>query len=97
MMDLSKYSFLDLVELRSDLDKAFKEFDKRSKTQVFAIFLPYDKWHYFLKKENAEAYIQTAITENEIFLAEEFKAKIEFLDEAGLQYCEDKETIISRE
>lgn len=89
-MDLTKHSFLDLVELRNELDRAFKDYDKRSKTKVYAVFLPYDDWQYFLFKENADACIQAAITDGEVFLPVEFKAKIEYLDDAGLEYCKDK-------
>ena len=52
-MDLSKFTELELLDLRFQVSQELENYTCRDKKEVFKIFIEFDGTEYFIKKENA--------------------------------------------
>jgi len=87
-MDLSKYTQMDLLALRRSINEELENYENRSKTKVFSVFIAFIGTKYFLKKENAIQYLKESIEEDYVFDGNELKCGEKYINEAEIeQYC----------
>lgn len=89
-MDLSKYTQMDLLDLRREINEELESYENRSKTKVFTVFIAFIGTKYFLKKENAIQYLKESIDEDLVFDGNEVKCDEKYINEAEIEsYCYD--------
>jgi len=85
---------MDLLDLRREINEELKNYENRSKTKVFTVFIAFIGTKYFLKKENAIEYLKESIDEDLIFNGDEVKCHEKYINEAEIEnYCNDHETL----
>lgn len=87
-MELSDKTYLELLDLRRELNEAIETYANRSKTKVYSNFIPFDGWNHYIKEDNAKAALIDAIDDG-IYSDDEFKIKCSYLNDAELEYCKD--------
>jgi hypothetical protein len=88
-MDLSKLTWLELIELRSKINEEIKTVENRAKIQAFSV-IAYDVKNVFLNYEKAKAYLLECLSDDELFNDfDTLSFNSIFIDEAYSKYCKD--------
>lgn len=88
-MNLEDKTYLDLLEMRKEINDAINEYGNREKIQVYSINIPYNGWDHYLDKGNAMRELHTWFGDEEVFCDEEFSIKLNYLTKAECEYCKD--------
>lgn len=89
-VDFNSMTAMDIRDLIREANEALQSYNNREKTKVYANFIPFDGWRYYLKEENAKSDLLEAI-EDGIYGDDEYKVKCFYLTDAELEYCQDYE------
>jgi len=88
-MDLSKFTEMDLLNLRHEVNEELKNYENREKKEVFVITVEGTGNKYFIEKKNAIKELKDSIKFDELFENKVTVHKM-FIDEAQIEsYCED--------
>lgn len=88
-MDLTNLTYLDLIELRSQVNSEISKIDEREKSAVYGIY-SYRDWDYYIEKTNATKALTDLLADDEVIWdKDEFKTKMAYVDSAHLKYCKD--------
>ena len=88
-MDLANLTYLELLELRRQVNVEIEELDKRKRVKIYSIF-SYGDWNNYISKESAANSLKEIIDEDEIVWDDEgIKTCARYIDEAHLKYCKD--------
>ena len=88
IMDFSNKTRDDINEIIRQANVALDEYEQRSKTKVYAVFIPFEGWRYFYQKQNAIADINAWVAASDLEDGE-YKIGVKYLNDAQLEYCQD--------
>lgn len=88
-MDLSKLTWLELIELRSQINEELKTIENRKKIKAFSV-VAFDDKKVFLKYENAKKHLLECLSDDDLFdVFDILSFNSVFIDEAYSKHCED--------
>lgn len=88
-MDLTEKTYLELLELRQQINQAIEEVGNREKVKVYSIYSYGDSDNY-IEKSNANLALRELFEDDEVVWGEEgVQSKIIYIDSAHLKYCKD--------
>ena len=90
-MKLSGLTYLDLLDLRKQVNDELENIANREKVKVFKIFSSFTENVLFLNEQKALDYLKNAIEDESFTFTEDGQCYIEikYTDEANKQYCYD--------
>lgn len=88
-MDLSNKTYLELIELRQQINQEIQEAVNRKKVKVYSICSFGDTENY-IEKPNADLALRELFEDDEVVWSEDgVQSKVIYIDSAQLKYCKD--------